>query len=312
MITHGRMDHFEMLTLENERLQLRILPQLGSKICSLINKRTGREWLDRPYGRSFRIPMQGSMWADWDRCGWDELFPSIDACAYPAQPWQGLEVPDHGELWSVPWDYAEIDPLTLKLSVHSKLLPILLEKTIHLNENQVEFHYSLTNKGAHSLPFIWAPHPIIAASEKMVIELPSTVERIVNAYSANGRLGVRGTEHIWPTASDSEGSLVGLNIMPGRNSGIADKFYVKPPSLEGWCAIRDIDTGEQFKFTYDTADLPYLGIWINGGGWNGEYHLALEPAAGYLDNLNHASKHKKCATLQAAAQRNWSLQLEIR
>jgi hypothetical protein len=145
----------------------------------------------------------------------------------------------------------------------------------------------------------------------MIIELPSTVSRIINVYSADGRLGVYGTEHAWPIVSASEGHPVSLNWMPTRNSGIADKFYVKPPIVEGWCAVRDIETGERFKLMYDAAELPYLGIWVNGGGWNGEYHLALEPAAGYLDNLNHAFQHKECAILQAGAQNIWNLQLEI-
>ncbi|TBL76592.1 DUF5107 domain-containing protein [Paenibacillus thalictri] len=334
MITYGKVepfDTFDKVTLENERLRLQILPGLGGKICSLLNKTTNREWLDRPPHRPFRMPQMGSLWEEWDRCGWDELFPSIDACRLdisgideddtdadasglsgsPHKRQTEVPIPDHGELWAVPWEYEELDPLTLKLSVNSRLLPVRLEKTIRLQDNRVHFHYSLTNRGRHALPYIWAPHPIIAATEQMTIELPATVKRIVTAYSADGRLGTRGDEHAWPTACAANGDQVELNAMPARNSGVADKFYVKPPCREGWCAVRVNDTGERFKLTYDTADLPYLGIWINGGGWNGEYHLALEPATGYLDNLHDAYRNEQCAVIGASAMSSWDMQLEI-
>ena len=36
---------------------------------------------------------------------------------------------------------------------------------------------------------------------------------------------------------------------------------------------------------FPKEQVPYLAIWANYGGYQGQYHLALEPATGLLDNL---------------------------
>ena len=48
---------------------------------------------------------------------------------------------------------------------------------------------------------------------------------------------------------------------------------------------------------FPKEQVPYLAIWANYGGYQGQYHLALEPATGLLDNLSysmHRQARPKC------------------
>jgi len=306
LITDIEESGFPGVALENDHLRVIFIPQLGSKMISLINKHTKREWLDRPAGREFRKPDYGSLWGDWDRCGWDEMFPSIDACAYPEAPWAGVEVPDHGELWPLPWKCEAIDDMTLLFSVHGVRWPYQLQKRVRLEENRIRFSYKLINLSPYPLPYLWAPHPIVAAKPTMKVKFPQSVTSACVSMSSKEWLGQRGSEVSWPQAylSDRE---VKLDRMPMPEAGLYYKIYAADPVQEGWCSIEDEATGESFTFSYDAENLPYLGIWMNARGWGGEYHLALEPSSGYLDHLGEARQQVKCATIQSHAEQKWEL-----
>jgi len=311
LISYQIEQSFEAVVIENDDLMVKILPQLGGKIYSLVNKRTGREWMDRPSGRVFRRPVPGTSWGDWDRCGWDELFPSIDACNFPGPYLAGTAVPDHGEVWSLPWSFSQIGTDGIRLYVNGNIWPYRLEKTVCISDNSVEFNYKLTNYSKEPLPYIWAPHPILAGSDSFEIKLPIGIDKAITSFSVNERLGKRGGIHNWPLATDCSGKMIDLSNMPARHTNAAEKLYLASPLMEGWCLVRDRITGEQFKMTFDPAQLPYLGIWINAGGWDGEYHIALEPATGFLDNLEESYACQKCAILAGGETRSWWLQVHI-
>ncbi len=42
---------------------------------------------------------------DYDIGGFDECLPTISACLYPEPPFAGVMMPDHGEVWALPWKY---------------------------------------------------------------------------------------------------------------------------------------------------------------------------------------------------------------
>ncbi len=76
------------IKLDTEFFSLVVVPELGGKITSLVNKATGREFLSRT-----SIPYRRRAYADrfenYERDGADECFPTVEACPYPAFPWEG-------------------------------------------------------------------------------------------------------------------------------------------------------------------------------------------------------------------------------
>ncbi len=111
--------------LENDLLRTVIVPELGGKLVSLTDKRSQLEWLVGPGDRSVRKIPYGAPFHEQDMSGWDEMFPTIVACAYPGPGAQhGTPLPDHGEVWTLPWMVDHAGDGKLTLSVEGRRCPI--------------------------------------------------------------------------------------------------------------------------------------------------------------------------------------------
>src|SRR6476469_5021577 len=88
----------EVVDLENDWLRAQILPAVGCKMQSLICKQTGRQILwQNPRVRPRPYPIDANFDNYWSG-GWDDGFPTCDACVY-----NGESYPNLGELRSLEW-----------------------------------------------------------------------------------------------------------------------------------------------------------------------------------------------------------------
>src|SRR5438445_361846 len=90
---------FEVFILSNQEVELAVVPELGARIISLKDVRTGREWLWHPAGR--RKLFRNRTGDNFERSplvGLDECLPTIAPCS-----WQERDLPDHGEVWAAAW-----------------------------------------------------------------------------------------------------------------------------------------------------------------------------------------------------------------
>src|SRR5690349_5203289 len=90
------------VTIENEFLRLAVWPQFGGKVSSAIDKEDGFELLysipeELPTRCQYDMPYDAGWYS-----GWDECFPAVAAGPYTLHPYQGIAIPDHGEIWSLP------------------------------------------------------------------------------------------------------------------------------------------------------------------------------------------------------------------
>jgi len=93
---------------------------MGAKLVSLVHKPAAHDWLLGPADRPFRPVPYGASFVDQDMSGWDEMFPTIEACPYPGEgPYAGAALPDHGE---------DHQP-------ESHLIPIVLKVALEQREN---------------------------------------------------------------------------------------------------------------------------------------------------------------------------------
>src|SRR2546425_9628682 len=88
--------------------EMEVWPERGGRITSL--RLAGEELLDQGIGvddHSAEGFVAGGAW------GWDEMVPNVEAARYPGPgPFEGVELPDHGEAWRVAWTV--IDDSTLE------------------------------------------------------------------------------------------------------------------------------------------------------------------------------------------------------
>jgi hypothetical protein len=286
-----------------------VVPGVGAKIVSLRHLPSGREWLWRNPARALERPRYGSAFEEWDISGYDDCFPTIGACPYPEEPWRDVEVPDHGELWTLPWR-ARAEGEELRLEVHGVRFPYHLVKRLALTPAGLRIGYELTNPTPFPFKWLFSAHPLFAVTATTEVELPAG-SRLRLDSSVGGVLGERFREHTWPLTRDAAGGEVDLRRLdPQARRG--DKLYAGPLD-EGRARLVDRATGDWVGFAWDARDLPLCGLWLNQGGWpaDGEpcFNAALEPCNGYPDPLDQAIAGGEHGALEPHGTARWSLTL---
>ena len=290
-----------------------VMPALGGKIASL---RIGSHELLHtplnPYG-----PRNRTMgFAEGDASGWDECLPSVAECSVTTKAGTAT-IPDHGDLWRVPWQVLESteDSITLRAQCFS--LPLQLTRSLILSETasgwKIRLLYSLINLADYAVPWAWTAHPLFVCEEGDRIVLPSGVRSLRLEDSHGNRLGARGDAVTWPMAKLSGGGQDGLSRVPADNSGLADKLFAGPMQ-EGWSQLERAAIGLRIKIGFDPAITPYLGLWLCYGGWPEDHALkqvcvALEPATAPVDSLAETGGWSRW--LDSGETVNWPMEVDI-
>ena len=303
-----RVDQVDALALSEGDLVVTVVPALGGKICSV--RWRGRELFTR---NPLRPAIYDRGYADFDASGFDECLPTIGACAYPLWPWKATAIPDHGEVWSIPWS-CKITDKRLHLSVQGVRFPYVLEKTVELRPcNAIRLDYTFINLSPFPFPFIWSAHPLLAPRPGMRIHLPVGT-RIRVDWSKDGRLGDLLTEHDWPMTRDRDGRTVDLSLIGDPACGHVDKLFTTKLD-EGWCAVHDPEDGFYLAMLFPLSRVPYVGLSINQGGWPVDrpayYNLGLEPCNGYPDRLDVAVASGDCPVAAPGERIEWHLDLRV-
>ena len=193
------------IKLDTDFFSLVVVPELGGKITSLVNKTTGREFLSRT-NIPYRSRTYGDRFENYERDGADECFPTVEACPYPVFPWEGALVPDHGEVWTLPWQY-EVKQERLQMWVRSVRLPYVFKRDIRFEtlargkKPYIRFSYTVENESPFDMPFVYAFHPLFKAETRARILMPSGTD-VVSYLSTEDRLGPPMTRHDWPKVTD--------------------------------------------------------------------------------------------------------------
>lgn len=299
----------EAVTLENETLRTVIVPALGAKLVSLFDKRTQQEWLISPGDRPLRKVPYGASFVEQDMSGWDEMFPTIVACAYPAPSNKyGIPLPDHGEVWPLTWKREAGRPGTLSFSVEGKALPYRLTRSLAYSDTAtLLMEYQLENLGNERLPYIWAAHPQFVCGEAAEIVLPPQVMEVCNTIGEEWGWGAPETKFGWPQAINLEGRQVRIDRTGPPSQKQARKFFVLPETQPGWAGLVRQPAGDWLRLDWDPDKVPYLGIWIDEGALNHATVVALEPTTGFYDSLAVAWEKNEITVLEAGASQTWSL-----
>jgi galactose mutarotase-like enzyme len=290
-------------------ISLTVIPALGSKVASLVNRKTNREWLWRS-GKPLGNTGYGSSFATGDESGWDEMFPSINQCVYPEKPWQNQMIPDHGEVWSLEWSSQCVGD-KLYCRVNGVHVPYTLEKVYSFaEEDTLRIDYCVKNHSLSPFSFLWAAHPLFQVREGMILNVPSDMTQIEISYSEQQRLGVFNDRKSWPLIQTDNGSVDLSKIEPAEGK-FAEKYYFADKVKHGWAQLSDPATGEAVTLRFPPEQVPYLAIWANYGGYGGHYHFAIEPATGKMDDLAHAMGQNETATVEALGEYRWFIEVSI-
>lgn len=301
------------LKLDTDRFSLTVAPRLGGKVVSLINRKTRREFLSRT-NVEYRLRTYDDRFENYERDGADECFPTVEACPYPSFPWAGVPIPDHGEVWMLPWEH-QVKQNRLHMWTRGVRLPYLFERQISFEtlargeKPYIRFSYRVKNESGFDMPFIYAFHPLFKVETRSRILLPQGTD-VVTYTSTEDRLGPPMTRHTWPEVTDLtlDKSYDRSAVRSSRRKE-AEKLY-STPLEQGRCALV-YPNGEFVGFLFPAKRFPYLGLWFNEGGWYNLHHLALEPSTSQVDRLDTAWGLKACGVVPGNGEYEWDISIVI-
>ncbi len=297
------------ITLENERVLAQFLPGQGAKLASLVYKPLGFEMMVQRPDPHYRVqPFDGDYVAG-ECSGLDDMFPTIDVCYYDRYPWAGTKMADHGEVWSLPWE-CTIEEDTLSFSVYGVRFPYRLEKRVHFSaEGVLRMDYRATNLSSFDFDFLWSAHPMFNLEEGAELVLPEGVKNIVATFDIPGKIGVYGDVFPWPVGVLPDGSSRDFRTMRSRTARDAYKYFIKGKLPEGWCGVKYHRSNFTFMMSFPLAQVPYLGVLPNEGGWQDLYNIFLEPCTAPFDRPDAARYRGQVSTLHAGEVYPWHLNL---
>jgi len=309
-------DGFDVIHLRNSSMAVSVMPQLGGKICAIIDLGTGRDWLWKNPHISLRQPLPGM---DYDReldsGGWDEILFSVKACQLELPGGKRLSIGDHGMVVSKAWQSSETGvnnagEAVCELFAEGQSPHFKLQRKIVLDAEKprLDFEYKLTNTGSIPWPWLWCAHPLLAIERDMFIHFQEGQQIRNETTHPSGENEVM----LWPTLVSVAGEQINLARIfevSGAPETFCAKLFIR--SAKEVCIHTD-DESESFSMMYDPDTLPWLGLWVNKNAWSGcgsepYLNLGMEPATSPHDRLAQAVAQGESDLLQPGGMKEWSL-----
>ncbi len=220
-------------------------PERGGRITSL--RLGGEELLDQGIGVDDPAAAGFVAAGAW---GWDEMVPNIEPVPYPLPgEWEGLDLPDHGEAWRLPWVVLEETTASATMECSGRLLPWRLERHLELGRRAVRVAYVYRNFGHQPLYAYWCAHPLFRYEAGMEVE-------------------------------------AGDGFVPPHVGASAKVFLPRGSVDHVRLAWR---SGAAVEVAWDSSVTPYVAIWACNGDLGGYHQIAIEPATGGSDRPDPAA-----------------------
>ena len=309
MISHSRYKNKNSIVLQSAKIRAEFLPGQGGKMASLINRETGYEYLIQRPDEIYRDQPFDGTFVEGECSGYDDMFPTIDVCHYENDPWKGVKMADHGEVWALPWDCTEGHG-TLNMSVNGVRFPYKMEKTISfVSDDILRLDYSLSNLSSFDFEFLWAGHLMINIEEGTEVKVPDDCREAVTVLT-NGE-GKFGDIINWPHFKDKDGNPYMGDVSRSKEALGFEKYYFNNRLAEGWCELKYPGNINKLKISFPVDTVPYLGILMNEGGWDDLYNIIIEPCTICYDRPDVARRYGQVSRVEAMGKYEWYVEIMI-
>ena len=283
-----------------------LVTDYGAKIQSI--RFRGKEMLCQSFNTSdtYRISDYAAHFEEGEFSGFDHLFPNISAADYPDGPWQGIRLPDHGEVWTQVFrsDYTED---TLTFSTNGIRLPYRFSVAMRLRDNALVLTYEAENLTPYPMKYLWCCHPLFVLEDGMELQLPGCTS-IINTAPGQKYLGDYLEEHLWPLSNEGRDMS---RLHTGNRC--CNKYYVRNPRQRNEARLVYPD-GTTVTIEADAEKAPYMGIWVDELGY-GQYAMACaapEPASAALDSYGPADRYQMNSILPPQEKLRWDVTITFR
>lgn len=289
----GKHLNVDAIIMKNEKLQVKLLPEIGFKIASIVYLPKQKEFLFQPTNKKYMYPNYRDKFEKYDTSGLDDVIPTIDECIYPNGKFKGMLLPDHGDVWSTKWD---VDVFENKVVGHVMLksLPLELTRSIEFsNDDTIKLNYIVKNLDDGDVYFIWALHGLNTFDDYTEFIFEEDMLDVINVHD------------------NEDLSKINLKKLNSYENNRAYKYYFLNKLSKGEVGLNYIKEKLKYIIKYDPDVLPYLGIWVTKGGFKGEYNCAIEPSNGFYDSLFTAYQNNKLPCLSSHEEINWTIEIKI-
>jgi hypothetical protein len=284
----------------------------GGRMASLRDKRITHEFLFRrkenKYIRGqYDIPMTLDQAA-----GYDDMFPTIAECYADQQPWKGIRMPDHGEVWSLDWNVERASD-ALTFSVHGIRLPYRLTRRVTFPaSDRVRMEFQVENLSPFLMPYLWSAHPMLQPEEGSRILLPAGSQEATVGLSHSGRLGRYGDHITWPNWTDSQGRRHDLSVIRSPQTDDVELYTFARPLKNGTCALRWPSIHRTLRISFPIEEAPFLTV-VTGEGLKSDprFFVLLEPCSAPFGRLDLAQSYTNESKIPAKGTRRWHLEFQI-
>ncbi len=181
------------------------------------------------------------------------------------------------------------------MEVEGRSLPFLFRRRLVMTGRRIQFHYSVKNHGAFAFPWLWCAHPLVPLDADLSLEAEADFQVL---YASGAAEGLQGRRVSW-------------SELPPRTARWAAKLFSEKGAVSQVCIRRG--DGASLGLSWNPSEIPYLGLWVNNGGWSGcgsepYFNLGIEPATLPIDNLTAAENPP---VLQPGVTRCWSLEAHL-
>jgi len=299
--------------LQNSELSVTVTPEEGGRVASLVSRHSGLEFLTQSQTNREFAPLDlNAPFQNGPCAGIEECLPTIGPCGTQTD---GGAAPDHGDFWRLAWD-VEGTPDSEHLCIHATGVsrPLRFWKEFSIEGNVLHVKYRVENLHSSPTSFLYACHPLFAVREGDHVVLPEEVQQLKLSYSRRNRLGAPGAKLQWPRPSGDSG--IDLRFAGSSSDGIAEMLYTDR-LLRGRCGLYRASAGQGIIVSFDTAQLPYLGLWLCYGGWPDpgveplQYAVALEPTLAPCGTLLEAQRANLAYVLGPGESLEWSITFQI-
>ncbi len=290
------------MILQNDRLMVAILPEIGGRVTRLVDQRTGRDWMaqggDRVDARedaAFLAEQAG---------GWDECFPTVSPWDASDTVW-GRQLRDHGDIWGRPMTVTDAGPDWM--TVKRETSEYSFARTLRLDAASLVADYAVENLTGQPMPYLWAMHMLLATGPGDRICLAG-IDRLAATYVSLEGSVLPITAVDWP-AGDGRIGFPLDHVQAAM--GFAGKFYAPVPKV---AIARVMGATGGLQFGWDGDQVGHLGLWLGCGGWPtvGQVHqIAIEPTTASADHLGQAMEAGQAVVLHPGQIVRWSVRLTM-
>lgn len=288
----------DVVEIASGELVVHVLPALGGRIASVRDVVGDREWLWRnPHVETGPSPLGADYDSRWQG-GFEELFPNDAATML-----DGVELPDHGELWAAPWTVVDRGPAHVELRVVGPVTGVEITKRCRVEGSQLHVSYRLRNGSGRDWPYLFKLHPALAVDGDCRLELPGgTVEAVDAGFSG---ILPPGGPWPWPGPPSSD-----ISICLDADARTQEFVYVHDLP-DGWVGVRDERSGRRLRLRYPTAVFDWCWLFLTYGGWQELQVAVLEPCTTHPKDLHTAIAAGTTPTLAAGEERVFDVTLTV-